>query len=98
MATQKDWSNLKPYEKANRWLLPIEKDENYHVPGLYFWGSLMEEWVMYEMQYEYKIDRFRCTDPWLALRIVATGYALIESFVDEPSGEKVIMLLMKRVY
>ena len=91
-------TDLKPYEKANRYLGPIEKDENGYTKGLYFWGSTMEEWEMYENLFEYKIDRFRCTDPWIAVRLVAMGYALIESFVDEPSGEKVIMLLMKRIY
>ena len=102
LKTTMDPKNLNAYEKANRWIAPIPRDENGYLPGLYFWGSKNENWQMYTEsgnQHEYKIDSFRCTDPWIAIRLIAMGYALIESPIDNPSdGEKVVMLLMKRIY
>ena len=98
MASTKDWSHLQAYEQANRLLLPLKRDESHHIPGLYFWGCMHDEWQMYEMQYEYKIDSFRCTDPWLALNLVASHYAEVDKMDCDDPNQKVVMLLMKRIY
>jgi hypothetical protein len=95
MASIKDWSHLEPYEKANRHLLPMKKDEHGRIPGLYFWGSMHDEWQMYEMSYEYKIDLFLCKVPEMALLLIASGFAELDTFVPET---KESMLLMKRIY
>jgi hypothetical protein len=76
-------------------LLPLKVDESGHIPGLYFWGSIHEEWQMYEYMYEYKIDSFRCTDPWLACNLVAQGYAEIDRVTKDT--QQVVMLYMKRI-
>ena len=95
MATQKDWSHLKPYEKSNRWLAPVPRDEHNDCPGLYFWGSTHDEWQMYEMSYEYKIDSFLCKLPEMALLLIASGFAELNTFDPET---KESMLFMKRIY
>lgn len=101
--TTKNFTDLLPYEVANRKKLPIHADEYGHLDGLYFWGCLHDSWQAFSEQglapqYEYKIDSFRCTDPWLALNLVAAGYAIVDKIDFDDPKEKVVMLLMKRVY
>jgi len=97
----KEALKIKPYERANRSLLPdsFKRDERGGIPGLYFWGPASDsddEWVMYDDRSgEYKISLFYCTYPFLAAKLVVEGYAQIVSYNDK---EESVMLHMKREY
>lgn len=95
MVITKDYTHLLPYEKANRNLLPLEKDKDGRIPGLYFWGCNHDEWQMFENQYEYKIDVFLCKDAHLALMLIAAGFAELYVYTPETKDS---LLLMKRIY
>jgi len=88
---------LKPYERANRWLIPMfTQNERGFVDHLYYWGTITDNWVRYDDNSgEFSIDKFLCNDLQIAIELIAENYAILQSF-DKNKGE--VILLMKREY
>lgn len=85
------------YQRANRWLVPIELNERGDVDGLYFWGTKDDEWQkpLPGDAYEFKIDVFYCKDLAVASQLLKLGYAEVVSI--DPI-ENSVKLHMKREY
>jgi len=90
-------ASLKPYERANCWLIKfLPKNEHGDIPDLYFWGAKYDKWIPYDDNSgEFGISSFLCKDLSMAIELVEKKYAIIESYDKE---EGIIMLLMKREY